>query len=60
MIKILAKSKSRNLLKFRSKDLARSKKVQSTGTIRQSKFLNSNTKIAFNKLEQTFTKVLIF
>ena len=43
IVEILTKVKSRNLLKFRFKNLFKSKKIQSVNTIRKLKFLIPGT-----------------
>ena len=56
MVKILAKLKSLNLSKSRSKNLFRFKKVQNIGTIREFNFLTPNTRVGFTKLRQLLLK----
>ena len=46
---MLAKLKSWNLLKFRSRNLFRLKKIQSTSAIEELNFLTPNTKVVFTK-----------
>ena len=47
MVKILAKLKNKNFLKFRSKNLFRFKKFQNASTIEELNFLSPNTRVAF-------------
>ena len=54
IVEILAKSKSQNFLKFKSKILYKSKKTQTTNTIKESNFLNLYNNRAFTKLRQAF------
>ena len=54
IVKILAKSKSSNLLKSRSRNLFRFKKVQSISIIEKPNFLISDARAAFTKLRQVF------
>ena len=50
MVKILAKSKSRNLLKFKFRKIFTFKKFQNTSAIEESNFLITNTRIIFTEL----------
>ena len=50
-IKILSRSKSRNLLKFKSRNLSKSKKVQNASVMKEFNFLILNTRVVFTKLE---------
>ena len=50
IVKISTKSKSGNLLKSRSENLSKSKKVQNASVIEKCIFLILNVKIAFTKL----------
>ena len=50
IVQILAKSKSQNLLKFRSKNLFIFKKVQSAIAIEGLDFFTSNVRVVFTKL----------
>ena len=60
IVKILTKSKSQNLSKFRFKILFRLKKIQNTSTMEDSNSLTPNTKVVFTKLKQAFIQILIF
>ena len=60
MIKILAKLKSWNLPKSKSRNFFRSKKVQTLSAIKKSNFLIFDIIIIFAKLAQTFIQILIF
>ena len=51
MTKICDKSKSQNLLKFKSENLSKFKKFQSTNAIKKFYFLTPNAKITFIKLK---------
>lgn len=55
MIEILFELKSRNLPKYKSENLCKSKKIQNVDAIKEFNFLNSSTKVVFTKLRQVFT-----
>ena len=59
MVEILAKLKNQNLLKFRFKNLFRSKKIQNTRSIEESNFLTYDASVVFTKLKNIFIEILI-